>query len=1066
MSDGRTWGTVIGGIIGYFVPVIGWAAGAAIGGAVGGLLEPTKKVEQGRIDDLKVSVSQYGAGIPETWGNNVPPATWVWATDVIEIGQTQGGGKGGGGTEVTQYRQFIHGYLVLGRTPPVGSTIQIRKAWVDGKLTYDASSGLSVAQALASEENPFAQISLHPGWEDQIPHPIMEFYEGIGNTPAYRGVVGVFVFGLECPGGRIPQLSFEIAINAVDTTEVIYGDTVASSASKFSYSRAPINGDPVICFEESGRAVSGWSVQQKVVNTWALGPDYFTKLRTMEPHDKAYNFVALRGSADIDAICFRNVTASNYQDQNSNIVLTADGDMRVFQLQALAFGQTTSCWSKKNNRIAFCGDDNQSSTIAELFDWGSAQRLGIDTNIQPSSIQVSDDYVWVVYDDSGTTKVQARDLDDFSVIDEANVPSGITTYTAKSFGVEGGDLMCFARSSVQASLWRISFSGGGISFTRLALAGVSAPASGSLYAIGVSGLTVVGVHTPSSQNYQTYVVRFGTIVPTEAPIDEVIESQCERVGLSGKIDVSTIDDTVWGYTFNKSPASARNNIAPLLTYAGVAQVEEDGIIRFFHRGDKTPVENISYDELGCTEDGQEPGDPFPLTRTQEAECPRSVTVQYVNPFFDYQTSTETARRIVADSELDETVTLDVAMTPDKAATIAHRTLYERWIARDTRSFKVSRKFAALSPGDVVTIEYPRGTTGNYMLAKVNDTGALIEAECVPADAELLTQSIPGTNGYTGQQIAPLAPPTLLTVVDSRILRDADNNAGLYAALAGFGPGWSGAELWAGDDANALIDRGGVSTEAIQGVCETTLGNYTLGNVDEHNLLTVNVGYGALSTITRDALLNGAANVAVVGAPGRWEVIKFQRADDLGSGRYILSGLLRGLQGSEFAIAQHAPGDRFVLMSDGGVLRPNFDPGTIGQDMAFKAVSVGRRFDSASVQTNENTGEGLRPSSPTTLRKSFSTNDIVLTWGRRTRLSQQWWLGNVPLGEESERYEIDIFSDNTYTTLKRTLTSTSATVTYTSAQQVADFGSNQTTVYVRIYQMSGAVGRGHELQQAI
>src|SRR5690606_15085699 len=226
---------------GYFVPVVGWAAGAAIGGVVGGMLEPTKKVEQGRIDDLKVSVSQYGAGIPETWGNNVPPATWVWATDVIEIGQTQGGGKGGGGTEVTQYRQFIHGYLVLGRTPPVGSTIQIRKAWVDGKLTYDASSGLSVAQALASEENPFAQISLHPGWEDQIPHPIMEFYEGIGNTPAYRGVVGVFVFGLECPGGRIPQLSFEIVINAGSVQQ----KTALFAANDSGYAAAIVAKDQV-----------------------------------------------------------------------------------------------------------------------------------------------------------------------------------------------------------------------------------------------------------------------------------------------------------------------------------------------------------------------------------------------------------------------------------------------------------------------------------------------------------------------------------------------------------------------------------------------------------------------------------------------------------------------------------------------------------------------------------------------------------------------------------------------------------------------------------------------------
>lgn len=1059
MSDGRTWGTVIGGIIGYFVPVIGWAAGAAIGGAVGGLLEPTKKVEQGRIDDLKVSVSQYGTGIPETWGNNAPPATWVWATDVIEIGQTQGGGKGGGGTEVTQYRQFIHGYLVLGRTPPVGSTIQIRKAWVDGKLTYDASSGLSVAQALASEENPFAQISLHPGWEDQIPHPIMEFYEGIGNTPAYRGVVGVFVFGLECPGGRIPQLSFEICINATTTSVMLTAGTFPTQSSIYSIGVA--------------KSDAVWNIEQK-------GGGIFQELNIQVRHSSGptgyvVNEVSIPGTdVNTKAAPVSSASGTPYvlvprswgftgDSTEFRLVNLETGDVEVYQggQQITYWGQSTLATLDETTSqiyVAIPGDLSLNpirkvpGLAAINVGFGTVTALGANSGLL---------YALIRDGSPGRSKVLVIDPISQTLMETVEGPLFSETYNEAMYAGDDG-VFVFTKTTLGFGVFKIE---NGQYVQMGALWSSPPPSAAPLSLYADNNQAIFGpINNETSTSFMLY--RYGVISPTEAPISVVIESQCERVGLSGELDVSTIDDKVWGYTFNKSPASARNNIAPLLTYAGVAQVEEDGIIRLFHRGDKTPVATIGYDELGCTEDGQEPGDPFPLTRTQEAECPRSVTVQYVNPLFDYQTSTETARRIVTDSEFDETVTLDVAMTPDKAATIAHRTLYERWISRDTRSFKVSRKFAALSPGDVVTIEYPRGTTGNYMLAKVNDTGALIEAECVPADAELLTQSIPGTNGYTGQQIAPLAPPTLLTVVDSRILRDADNNAGLYAAMAGFGPGWSGSELWAGDDANALVDRGGVTTEAVQGVCETTLGAYTLGNVDEHNLLTVNVGNGSLSTITRDALLNGSANVAVVGAPGRWEVIKFQRADDLGSGRYILSGLLRGLQGSEFAMSQHAAGDWFVLLSGGGVLRPNFDPGTIGQEMAFKAVSVGRRFDSVAVQTAENTGEGLRPSSPTTLRKSFSTNDIVLTWGRRTRLSQQWWLGNVPLGEESERYEIDIFSDNTYTTVKRTLTSTSSTVTYTSAQQVADFGSNQTTVYVRIYQMSGTVGRGHELQQAI
>ncbi|WP_399677123.1 phage tail protein [Xenophilus sp.] len=1035
MSDGRTWGTVIGGIIGYFVPVVGWAAGAAIGGAVGGLLEPTKKVEQGRIEDMKVSVSQYGAGIPETWGNNVPPATWVWATDVIEIGQTQGGGKGGGGTEVTQYRQFIHGYLVLGRTPPVGSTIQIRKVWVDGKLNYDGSSGISPAQALASTENPFAQMSVHPGWEDQIPHPIMEFYEGIGNTPAYRGVVGVFVFGLECPGGRIPQLSFEICTNA--GTQVV-NSTLRTFTSTFLATVSCID-DPAAFTMLYGRGWDGFYVNYEV-EVWRIGLDGTRAIQNR--FTARNNRVPGRGHSDEPSFVTNGVSGDSLDYYN------ADGFSKAYSFPFTVNAEQT-VYCKLGERAIF-GWGTTFNNGPYLFDEDHGRRdmaLGY-----VADVAMTDAYIYVLRNGS----LDRYDIENLAYAGQVcTIPGGgsgdrMHVVNDEEIYVQKGGTSDVLRV-IDGSLvdWFDAFS--------------RSTVLGSVF--NVRGNMLIETDGSSISPTRINISQRG-MSPVEAPIDEVIESQCERVGLSGQIDVSTIDDTVWGYTFNKSPASARNNIAPLLTYAGVAQVEEDGIIRFFHRGDKTTVSAISYEELGCTEDGQEPGDPFPLTRTQEAECPRSVTVQYVNPFFDYQTSAETARRIVTDSELDETVTLDVAMTPDKAATIAHRTLYERWIARDTRSFKVSRKFAALSPGDVVTIEYPRGTIGNYMLAKVNDTGALIEAECVPADAELLTQNVPGTNGYSGQQISPLPSPTMLTIVDSRILRDADNNAGLYAAMAGLGSAWSGAELWAGEDANSLLSRGKVTSAAVQGMCFSVLGNYTLGNVDEHNLLTVDVGTGVLSSTTRDLLLNWTTNVAAVGAPGRWEIIKFQRVDDLGSGRYILSGLLRGLQGSEFAIGQHADGDRFVLLSDGGVLRPSFDTGTIGQDLAFKAVSIGRRFDSAGAQTSTNTGEGLRPASPTTPRKSYSGNDIVLTWRRRTRLSQQWWLGNVPLGEESQQYEIDIFADDTFTSLKRTLIATSQTVTYTSAQQIADFGSNQTTIHVRIYQMSGTVGRGHELQQSI
>jgi hypothetical protein len=93
-------------------------------------------------------------------------------------------------------------------------------------------------------------------------------------------------------------------------------------------------------------------------------------------------------------------------------------------------------------------------------------------------------------------------------------------------------------------------------------------------------------------------------------------------------------------------------------------------------------------------------------------------------------------------------------------------------------------------------------------------------------------------------------------------------------------------------------------------------------------------------------------------------------------------------------------------------------------------------------------------------------DITLSWDRRTRLAKNFTNGFVPLGETSESYSIDVFTSNVYTTIARTISSPNQSASYTNAQQVADFGSAQATIYVDVYQISAATGRGTKLRGAV
>jgi len=133
------------------------------------------------------------------------------------------------------------------------------------------------------------------------------------------------------------------------------------------------------------------------------------------------------------------------------------------------------------------------------------------------------------------------------------------------------------------------------------------------------------------------------------------------------------------------------------------------------------------------------------------------------------------------------------------------------------------------------------------------------------------------------------------------------------------------------------------------------------------------------------------------------------------------------------------------------------------------VTVGRDTSTASNVAFAYTGVNLKPLSPVYLNGNIhpSTNDWALDWIRRTRVGGNWRdLVDVPIAEEVEHYEIEIYASGAYATVKRTINATTASCAYTSAQQVIDFGGNQTTLHVKIYQMSGIVGRGYPLTATI
>ncbi len=86
----------------------------------------------------------------------------------------------------------------------------------------------------------------------------------------------------------------------------------------------------------------------------------------------------------------------------------------------------------------------------------------------------------------------------------------------------------------------------------------------------------------------------------------------------------------------------------------------------------------------------------------------------------------------------------------------------------------------------------------------------------------------------------------------------------------------------------------------------------------------------------------------------------------------------------------------------------------------------------------------------------AASGVTISWIRRTRIDGDTWVGEVPLGEDSEQYEVDVLSGGD---VVRTLAATNPGALYAAADELDDFGSAQASLTVRVAQISATVGRG-------
>lgn len=415
------------------------------------------------------------------------------------------------------------------------------------------------------------------------------------------------------------------------------------------------------------------------------------------------------------------------------------------------------------------------------------------------------------------------------------------------------------------------------------------------------------------------------------------------------------------------------------------------------------------------------------------------------------------------------VELPVVLNAAEAKQITQRLLYLAWLERYDVSLTLPPTYQHLEPADVITV-MANGGSYTLRLTSINllPDGRL-ECKAKYDSAATYVQTGVADEGSSTGGTLTLAGPSVYVLLDIPMMDDAANTPGFPAAMTGYLSGWPGGILYRSEDGGGTwVDlESAVSPGSTIGYATNALAAYGSTLYDAASTLACRMYQGTLSSVTEAQLFAGQ-NWFAYGAHGRWEIIAARTATLQGDGSYILQDFLRGQQGTEWASGLHAANDTLVRLNTASLKFINMSSASIGSEKLYRGITSGKALDSDTDRAFTYTGVNLECLSPIALtgNRHPSTNDWTLAWTRRSRFAGWRDYVDAPLGEATESYEVDIFSSGTYTTLKRTLTSSTPTVAYTSAQQVTDFGSNQATLYVKIYQLSATVGRGYALTQSI
>lgn len=494
----------------------------------------------------------------------------------------------------------------------------------------------------------------------------------------------------------------------------------------------------------------------------------------------------------------------------------------------------------------------------------------------------------------------------------------------------------------------------------------------------------------------------GALISSVPFLGEIVENVCLRASMPReRVDVSDIFGTpVRGLTIGNAYA-ASGTLQSLSSVFFFDPNSAGGKVHFVPRGGDAKAIILEADMI----DNSEPVEDGDSRRGDPIAIPRVLHLNYYDVAGGLNTDKQRSERPEGTrAEGEQSLQTPVVLSADEAATVVARThglMVEQ--QKGELNFSLPDNWLHLTESDPVFVQ-----TGTKMvraiITRVETNDGEQRYTAIRDRQSLYTTQVQGIPAApVTRPPSSVAGPTIIEFLDIPILRDTHDQLGFYLAVSGILPAWPGAYVELSlDGGQNYIDGQTTRTGSVIGELVTPLGNHPHEFPDTVNRCEIQIKTpNELLTSTDLAGMLNRRNRAIIGD----EIVNFADVDEVTPGVWDVGHWLRGRLGTD-AVA-HSIGERFVLL-DTAMFIPA-ELAWLGRDLTFRAATLGRPVDEATITTVTFTGASQTERRPAYLSARRDGTNAVISWQGVGRLGAG---ANVAMGAYFQGYRVTLTDGST------------------------------------------------------